>query len=206
CACGRTRILFYLERDLHLPFLEPIHQQICRLCPDIETAFYAVPYSLPQNGLPGWGLDEQQLLRLGSTVRLVNAVEQFNPDITVFADACTNVYNWYNCGKRVFVGHGIISKGGFYTTNLLVRRDNLADLICVPGPWHKEILEQNVFTPIEVTGFIKSDRLFGSDACTREAFCQQYGIPQAATILLYAPTFNDELSAIPCLGPQIVQV
>jgi hypothetical protein len=197
------RILFYIQRNLHLPFLEPIHEQVIRLCPGVVTAFCAPAYIPPQNGLPGWGLEEHEAQRLSVKTRFVRTVEEFQPDITVFADACTNVYN---CGKRVFVGHGIISKGGFYTDNELVRRENIADLICVPGPWHKQILEKNVFSPIEVTGFIKSDRLFGITACTRETFCRQYAIPADATIILYAPTFNDELSAIPCLGEQIVQV
>lgn len=197
------RILFYIQRNLHLPFLEPVHEQMTRLCPEAETAFCAPPFIAPKNGLPGWGLEEQEIQRLKHKARFVRTVEEFQPDITVFADACTNVFN---CGKRVFVGHGIISKGGFYTESPLVRRENLADLICVPGPWHKRILQKNVFSPIVVTGFIKSDRLFGPSACTRADFCRQYAIPLDATIILYAPTFNDELSAIPCLGEQIAQV
>jgi len=197
------KVLFYMQRDLHLPFLEPIHEQLCRLYPEAETAFCAPSYIPPQNGLPGWGLEQDEVQRLSAKARFVRAVELFQPDITVFADACTNVFN---CGKRVFVGHGIISKGGFYTDNEMVRRENLADLICVPGPWHKEILQKNVFSPIEVTGFIKSDRLFGPAACTRNDFCRQYDIPEDAKIILYAPTFNAELSAIPTLGEQIVQV
>lgn len=197
------RILCYIQRNLQLPFLEPVQEQLARLCPEAETAFCAPPFIAPQNGLPGWGLEEHEVERLKGKARFVRTVEEFQPDITIFADACTNVFN---CGKRVFVGHGIISKGGFYTESPLVRRENLADLICVPGPWHKRILQKNVFSPLVVTGFIKSDRLFGPAACTRADFCRQYAIPVDATIILYAPTFNDELSAIPCLGEQIVQV
>ncbi|NJD38922.1 MAG: hypothetical protein FIA89_11475 [Geobacter sp.] len=197
------RVLFYIQRNLHLPFLKPIQEQICRLRPDYTTAFCAPPFIPPRNGLPGWGLEKEEVQRLSVKARFVRTVEEFQPDITVFADACTDVFN---CGKRVFVGHGIISKGGFYTDNELVRRENLADLICVPGQWHKDILQKNVFSPIEVTGFIKSDRLFGPAACTRQDFCEQYQIPSAATIILYAPTFNAELSAIPCLGEQIALV
>lgn len=198
-----ARVLFYIQRNLHLPFLEPVQEQLVRLRPDVETAFCAPSFIPPKNGLPGWGLEEEEVARLRSRARFVRTVEEFCPDVTVFADACTNVAH---CGKRVFVGHGIISKGGFYTDNELVRRENLADLICVPGPWHKQILEKNVFSPIEVTGFIKSDRLFGAQACTRDAFCRQYSIPPDVTIILYAPTFNAELSAIPCLGEQIAAV
>jgi len=197
------RVLFYILRNLHLPFLEPVQEQLLQLCPDIETAFFAPLFIAPQNGQPGWGLEENEVLRLQQKARFVRTVEEFSPDITVFADACTNIFN---CGKRVFVGHGIISKGGFYTDNPLVRRENLADLICVPGPWHKRILEKNVFSPIVVTGFIKSDRLFGAKASTKEDFCKQYNIPVGAKIILYAPTFNEELSAIPCIGEQIACV
>lgn len=198
-----TKVLFYIQRNLQLPFLEPVQEQLLQLCPTIETAFCAPSFIAPQNGQPGWGLEQEEIRRLQQKARFVRTVEGFAPDITVFADACTNVFN---CGKRVFVGHGIISKGGFYTESPLVRRENLADLICVPGPWHKRILEKNVFSPIVVTGFIKSDRLFGVKSATRSAFCRQYNIPVDAKIILYAPTFNEELSAIPCLGEEIARV
>ncbi len=199
----KKKILFYIQRDLQLPFLEPIHDHLKRRYPALELAFAAPSFILPRDGNPGWGLQSEEVARLSRKSHFVRTVEEFAPDVTVFADACTNVMN---CGKRVFVGHGIISKGGFYTDNPLVRRENLADLICVPGEWHKDILSRNVFSPIAVTGFIKSDRLFGPSACTREAFCHNHAIPPEKRIVLYAPTFNAELSAIPTLGERVVEL
>jgi hypothetical protein len=103
----------------------------------------------------------------------------------------------------VNVGHGMICKGDFYTVSEVARRENLSELICVPGEWHKERLEQIVFSPIEVTGFIKSDRVFGSEAPVREDFLRSLGVNPHNKVIFFAPTYNPELSSIPCVLERI---
>ncbi|RQD64713.1 MAG: hypothetical protein D5R98_03870 [Desulfonatronovibrio sp. MSAO_Bac4] len=78
--------------------------------------------------------------------------------------------------------------------------------MCVPGPWHKRRLEDNVFIPIEVTGYIKSDMLFGPDAVNKSKFCMDMNIDPEKKIILFAPTFNEELSAIPVIKDKVSEL
>ena len=117
---------------------------------------------------PGCGLETEQIRRLRKKSLYVGLPEEFAPDITVVADAC--FYPVRNCGKIIDVGHGMISKGYFYKDSPIVRRENLADVICVPGQWHKRILEKNVFVPIRVSGFLKTDTLYHFSEIKRKEF------------------------------------
>ncbi|HDQ39936.1 MAG TPA: glycosyltransferase [Desulfonatronum sp.] len=200
-----SRILFFVERNLHLPFLEPIHDYFQQHIPGFQLAFASPAYMESTKDAPGRGLDERAIHRLSAKADYITNIRAFNPDITVVADIGA-AYILRDCGRIVNVGHGMISKGCFYTHRPIVRRENMADLICVPGSWHKEILAKNVFCPIEVTGFIKSDGLFGPTASTREQFYRDMTIPNDARILLFAPTYNEELSAIPHVQEQIAEL
>jgi choline kinase len=195
-----ARILFYIERNLHVPFLEPVFDAFTRL-EGYELAWCTVPYIEPAEGRTGVGLDAAEICRLGQKGTFIGDIAAYAPDVTICADACTHL-KW--CGKLVFVGHGMISKGGFYTESPMVRRENRADLICVPGTLHREILQRNVFTPIAVTGFVKADTLYGSNAARiRDDFRCRHDLPAGKRVILFAPTFNEELSAIPCVGERI---
>ena len=153
-------------------------------------------------GNVGIGLEQKEINRLKEKGEFYNDPENFNADITVVADVS---FSLKNCGKIVNVGHGIISKGGFYRDAPIVRRENLADLTCVPGKWHKEILEKNVFTPI-CNRIYKSDKMFGANALKRSDFCKQYKIDENKKIILFAPTFNKELSSIPVIQEKIMRL
>lgn len=197
------RVLFYIERNLHLPFLEPIHDYLADHF-SVEMAFCSPSFQPAEHGLTGYGLKKDTIKRLKQKSKFYAKPSEFTPDITVIADTC--FYPIRGCGKIVNVGHGLISKGWFYTDSPAVRRENCADLICVPGEWHKQILQKNVYSQIQTTGFIKSDDLFNCDAYERESFYQHYHIPRNKKIVLFAPTFNSELSAIPCVKERIVEL
>ena len=199
----KHKILFYAERNLHLPFLEPIHDYLAERY-DVDLAFSAPPYKISQGGNTGCGLCRDDILRLQSKSCFVDNPATFQADIGVVADAC--FYPVRHCKKIVNVGHGLICKGWFYTDNPVVRRENRADLICVPGTWHKEILERNVLSTIRVTGFIKTDALVNCTDYDIKKFKEKYHIPEGKKIVLFAPTFNPELSALPCVGERIEEI
>ncbi len=200
---SKPRILFYVMRNLHLPFLEPIHDYIADNYP-VECAFSAPPYLRPQKGMTGCGLPPETVNRLKHKSMFYEKTQDYEADIAVVADAC--YYPVRHCKQIVNVGHGMISKGLFFTDSPMVRRENLADLICVPGSWHKDILEKNVFTPISVTGFIKTDQLASCGPSRCSTFRQKYGIDHYKKYILFAPTFNQELSAIPCVRERIAEL
>ncbi|MFO7728630.1 MAG: glycosyltransferase, partial [Desulfonatronovibrio sp.] len=201
----QSRILFFVERNLHLPYLEPVHDNLKANYPDLILAFSSPPFRASTRQLPGRGLDSSTIRRLSQKSRFISVPEDFAPNATLVADINAATY-LQNCGRIVNVGHGMISKGCFYTSRPIVRRENLADLVCVPGIMHEQILKPNVFIPVETTGFIKSDRLFGPHAVDRNKFCQDHGIDSGKKIILFAPTYNPELSAIPVLQEKIFEL
>ncbi|WP_198145888.1 glycosyltransferase [Desulfonatronovibrio magnus] len=202
---NQTKILFFVERNLHLPYLEPVHDYFQTNYPEINLAFSAPPYRSSTTDLPGCGLDESTIQRLAGKSKFIKDPAGFGPDATLVSDINAAIY-LRGCGRIINVGHGMISKGCFYTHRPIIRRENLADLICVPGPIHKKKLRKNVFIPIETTGFIKSDKLFGLNALNRSQFCQEYNIDPKKNIILFAPTYNPELSAIPVVQEKIFEL
>lgn len=197
------KILFYVERSLHLPFLEPIETYL-RTNGLARTAFSAPEYFAGTATTPGWGLPAAVIDRLRSQAPFFIEPADFSPEATVVADACH--YRIPHIRDVINVGHGMICKGAFYTDTPIIRRENLSRLLLVPGPWHAKRLKPNVFIPIQVTGFIKSDLLFGPDRQERGAFCRTLGIDPDHKIVLFAPTYNPELSAIPSVTEGIRQV
>ena len=129
--------------------------------------------------------------------------QDFKPDVTIIADS---VYPWVkDCGKLVNVGHGVLSKGQYYTDTEMARREELADVICVPGVYHKEIMEKIVSKAVIATGMAKLDGLFGKHES--DIKYQLSGIEKRGKFtVLFAPTFNDELSAIPFVKDKINEV
>ncbi len=202
---GQIRILFFVERNLHLPFLEPLHDYFQAHHPEIDVAFCAPLYRPSTREKPGCGLDPETMARLAGKSKFVSKPEDHAPSAVVIADINAATY-LNNCGQIINVGHGMISKGCFYTSRPIIRRENLADLVCVPGELHKQSLLKNVFVPVEVTGFIKSDKLFGPQAADRKTFLQKHSIDPDKTVILFAPTYNPELSAIPVLQEQILNL
>lgn len=202
---SQTRILFFVERNLHLPYLEPVHDYFQANYPNLNLAFSAPGYRASTRNLPGCGLDVSTIQRLAGKSRFIDTPAEFSPDATLVSDINAAMY-LRGCGRIINVGHGMISKGCFYTFRPIVRRENLADLICVPGPIHKKRLRKNVFIPIETTGFIKSDKLFGPNVLNRNQFCQKYNIDPQKKLILFAPTYNPELSAIPVVRERIFEL
>jgi len=196
----RKKILFYFFKNVHISILLPIYEKMKQLHPNIE---YAFSFLRPVPEMRA-GLNETELNLLKKyNVPIYEIPQDFQPDITFIADS---VYPWVqNCGKLVHVGHGILSKGQYYTDTEIARREEQADLICVPGSYHGNIMQKIISKPVIVTGMAKLDKIF-SHEITRESVCEYYGLPADKKYILFAPTFNEELSAIPFLGKNINEV
>lgn len=196
-------ILFYVERSLHLPFLEPIEEYL-RVGGLARTAFSAPPFFSGKPGIPPWGLVPDEIARLEKKAPFFPEPLNFSPHVTIVADACH--FRIPEIDNIINVGHGMICKGAFYTDADITRRENLSRMLLVPGPWHRSRLSSNVAIPIKVTGFIKSDQLFGAKAQTRAEFLARLGIDPDKRIVLFAPTYNPELSAMHCVAEGIRKV
>lgn len=194
-------VLFYIERNLHLSFLEPVHDYLKKTYPHLNVGFSASAYSPSTRDIPGSGISDDEAKRLDEKSCFYPRPSQVRAKVAVVADTCH--FSIPHIPRVVNVGHGLICKGFYYTTDPVVRRENLSTLICVPGNWHKDRLKENVFVPMVTTGFIKSDLLFKENSVGRHKFCRDFGIDPNNKIILFAPTFNEEFSSIPWIQEDI---
>lgn len=195
------KFLFYFFKNVHIPTLLPIYKKLKELKPNAEIAF---SYLKPRPEIRA-GLNEKELSEIkvfGETIYEVP--QQYQADITFIADA---VYPWVrNCGFLVNVGHGILSKGQYYTNTAMARREEEAGLVCVPGKYHEKVMKNIISTPVVTTGMAKLDKLFDG-SLQKQDIEKELGLPVGHfKYLLFAPTFNDELSAIPFVRERITEV
>ncbi len=199
-TASNTRILFYFFKNVHIPILKPIYEVCKRLYPEAEIGFACMPHAPEMRA--GFLPEELQLIHaIGEKV--YQTPQEFHPDITFIADS---VYPWVQgCGKLVHVGHGVLSKGQYYTNTEIARREQEADLVCVPGFHHAAVMKGVISKPVIATGMAKLDPLF-SGKITRESALDQLCLPSGFRYILFSPTFNDELSAIPFVMDDIHRV
>jgi GT2 family glycosyltransferase/CDP-glycerol glycerophosphotransferase (TagB/SpsB family)/glycosyltransferase involved in cell wall biosynthesis len=194
------KILFYFFKNVHIPILKPIYEKYKELYPNDEIAFGVMQYA-PQ--IRAGFLPEELKMIESLGEKIYSKPQDFKPDLTFIADS---VYPWVQgCGKLVHVGHGILSKGQYYTNTDTARREEQADLVCVPGDYHAKIMKNIISKPVIASGMAKLDKLFAGQV-SKESICEKYGLPIDAKYVLFAPTFNDELSAIPFVMDRIQEV
>lgn len=195
-----VRVLFYFFKNVHLPILLPIYKKLKNLHPEIVCAFGWFPPS-PEIRAGLADSDLEQLKKYNE--QIFQKPGEFRPDVTFIADAVYELVQ--GCGKIVQVGHGVLSKGQYYTDTALARREEKADLVCVPGRFHEEVMRKIIRKPVMATGMAKMDALF-SGQMTRESVLADLNLPADCRYVLFAPTFNDELSAIPFVLERIVEI
>lgn len=199
-SLGRNRVLFYFFKNVHIPVMMPVYKKFKQRYPEADIAFGYMQYA-PQIRA-GFTREELQLLKACGE-KMYDVPQEFKPDITFIADS---VYPWVQgCGKLIHIGHGVLSKGQYYTDTEMARRENQADIVCVPGTYHENIMKKIIARPVFATGMAKLDPLF-SGSLTREGVIEQYGLPGDVRYVLFAPTFNDELSTIPFVEDRIAEV
>ena len=199
------KILFLSLRNLHLPHLLPIYKWMERnLEPGFELFISSPEYAPSEAERAGHGLPGEEVQRLISEGVNWIAWERMlspRPDVIVMADAPFEAVAKLGT-KIVNVNHGLISKGYYYSDNPIVLRENDADLICVPGPFHRDSLKRLVHKPILVSGLVKFDRVFNGEI-VRDEVLRRWGIDPKAKVVLFAPTFNLELSSVPVVTDSV---
>jgi len=187
------KILFYANRSFHLPHLEPIASWMKKNRKEIEVCFSSPVKGLREN-------DVSDLVEKGFLWKEKKEIKKWAPDISILADVIYKKVSWG--GKKVNVNHGLICKGFYYTRSRFAKRDNAADLVCVPGRYHENIMSQILDVPVLATGFVKFDKYVNGEVSQKIARTK-YGIPVEAKVVTFAPTFNWELSAVPVVTHQI---
>ncbi|MBU4569898.1 MAG: CDP-glycerol glycerophosphotransferase family protein [Desulfomicrobium sp.] len=196
---NNNRVMFYFFKNVHIPILLPLYHAL-KSQADVEIGFSFLP---PSPQIRAGLLPNEVRIIEQAGVPIHATPQEFRPDLTFIADS---VYPWVEgCGKLVHVGHGVLSKGQYYTDTPTARREDLADLVCVPGKHHQAIMRRIISKPVVATGMCKLDDLF-SGRVNRASVLKQYGLPADYRYVLFAPTFNDELSAIPFVQDRIGEI
>lgn len=192
------KYLFFISRHYHIPHLRPIWTWI-QNHHNCEVGFFStiIDSNYSTNEASPDGLKKEIIKTLNKhEIPYIKNPYQYSPDITF---TTTNNYQWVEgLGKIVSIGHGTISKGLYFLSNKYSLRENLADLICVPGQIQKSRLEKILTTPIAITGMPKLDQLFHQSITTNLSKLDK-GFHNSNKTLLIAPTFNPELSLVPIL-------
>ena len=100
-----------------------------------------------------------------------------------------------NCGKLIHIGHGILSKGQYYTDTEIAKEKSMQILFVYLRVPCKHI-EKIISKPVIITGMAKLDALYNG-TYQKEILLRQMNLPLDCKYILFAPTFNDELSTIP---------
>lgn len=194
------KVLFYIYKNVHAPMLLPVYDAMKERS-EFEIAF-CTEETLENRAFSRFTPNElDELHKL--PVQFTASPREWSPDVTLVADNVA--YMLEGCGKIVNIGHGLLSKGQYFTDSSYTARENLEDLLCVPGSYHKQQLEASgkVFIPIVATGYPKLDVLFRSDTLGRDDLMRQAGLDPQKKVVLYAPTFNIALSSMPILWMRV---
>lgn len=200
-APPRLRVLFYAEYSHHLPILLPVYQAL-RQQADLDLAV-AAPLRTARSGPSAAGLEPQQIQRLSRQVRFIEHIGAFQPHVTVTADTGSPPPNG---GQNVIISSGLLSDDPNMSLPGIVHQNPKVALICVSGEYHWEKLAGRVPVPIQITGCILSDRLFGRVAVTLDDFCRACGISTRQQMVLYAPAWHPEWSSMAELGLSIADI
>jgi hypothetical protein len=178
-----------------LPFAHALHHT-----GQWELAWMGTPYdSTRKVGLPEESLS--RFRRIG--IQQVESPRAYAPDVTFTFEA---VEASLDCGG-IFVRlpSGVSSSGHRYGGRQESVVDNLADLMLLPGPWHEDRIRQagHVFTSLETVGLPSLDPLTANWLPGRDVFCQQLRIDPARSVILFAPGYKPETSALPILWSRI---
>jgi CDP-glycerol glycerophosphotransferase (TagB/SpsB family) len=197
------KFLFFIEREFHISLFENIINYIAQNNLG-EIGLLTLPYRESQDGNPSIGCRKDFLTSfISHKFSFIANPYKYHPDITFIADSSYEKVE--GLGKIINIGHGTISKGSFYTSGNLSFRENCADLLAVPGIIHKEKLEKKVTIPIEVVGISKLDNLF-DNSLIKESLLQKMNLNPDNKTVLFAPTYNSELSILTYLDVDLREI
>lgn len=196
---SRPRVVFFALRELDLPVLLPVLREVAR-CDRFEIGVISPPYVASGGGRVQEGLSSHTLEALQRDGIVWWGHHNGQPAAcVVVADACyERIDGW---GPVVCVGHGTISKGLYFTERSLARRENFARVLCVPGPRYVASFGRQLFTRVVATSFSKMDDLAAPREATRRAVLARLQLDPDKRTLLFAPTYNPELTSLHILSP-----
>lgn len=193
-AAALPRIVFFALRDLHMDVLRPVLRAVAALG-RYDLGVVAPPFVESGQGRVQEGLSAATRARLDAEgMPFWGHSRDGEYACVVVADACYDrVDGW---GPVVCVGHGTISKGLYFSNVPYTRRENFARVLCVPGPAYVKAFGRQLFTRVVATGFSKMDALAQPPSSHRSDVLTSLGLDPAKRTVLFAPTYNPELTSL----------
>ena len=193
-AVSSPRIVFFALRDLHADVLLPVLREVTALG-RYDVGLIAPPFVESGEGRVQEGLSTGTRGRLDAEgIAFWGHSRAGDYACVVVADACYDrVDGW---GPVVCVGHGTISKGLYFSDSPCTRRENFACVLCVPGPGYVTSFGRQLFTRVVATGFSKMDELANPSASHRNDVLTALDLDPSKRTVLFAPTYNRELTAL----------
>ena len=186
---NRLTIQFYIYKNVHWPMFKQLYHYIKKQDNVKEIVFCIPNIESITNNINYTDLDNIYQL----SEKIVQNPIEANADITFIADTVAGKVR--DCGYIVNIGHGTISKGYYFTESIWTERENWVDLLCVPGGYAKKQFDKILKTKVIATGMPKLDPVF-SNEYTKEKLCDSLNFDIDKKIVLYAPTFNKDLSSV----------
>jgi len=182
-------VQFYVFRNVHWPMFEELFHYLGTR-PEVGQRVICMPSLTRLRNGQSHALAEK-LLALD--VPIATRPNARPVDVTFIADTVGGLVR--DCGAIVNVGHGTISKGYYFTKGIWTERENWVDLLCVPGEYAASCFAPILRTRVVATGMPKLDPVFAGRH-SRAALCERYGVAPSDRLVLYAPTFNEDLSSV----------
>jgi tetratricopeptide (TPR) repeat protein len=136
--------------------------------------------------------------RVLMTMHLRNLID-FDPDVVVVAEThCAFLRHYLPRAVYVGVRHGLVSKRTTYNGA------RLSDYFCITSEANRQWYLERKATPRKgfwITGYVQMDPLFRNDPMPIP-----FDIPEGRKTVLYAPTWNPELTSAAMLGRKLVEL
>ncbi len=190
----RTKVLFYVGYDSHIPHFSPLYSALKN-----DPRFRASMMRSAEYNYPVAHFLQFAAARLGLRDDVF-----FNPDVTFIADPTHRPIPHPEI--LININHGVGSKGASYVANpkYLSLLEEL-DFIFSPSEYFSSRIRGYLKRPkVITTGMPKLDRMFRGEY-DREKELKRLGL-NASKVILFAPTYNLELSAITVLHDSVLKL
>jgi hypothetical protein len=190
----KKKILFYVGFDSHIPHMMPLYERTKRMNEYRTSMMRSGEYNYPLNHLVNF---------LAARAGLREDVF-YGPNVTFIADPTHRPKT--DPGILININHGVGSKGATYVENpKFMSKINSLNYIFSPSDHFSEKLRNFVSGPqVITTGMPKLDRMFNREF-DRNGIMKRLGL-SGSKIILFAPTYNPELSAIEVLGDSVLKL
>lgn len=175
---------------------EAIHHEIRRRFPELPVYWGVVDRSVvvPEGGTPVVMMSQEWHEAIATSRFLVNNVGSIMQGYKRRPDQ-VDVQTWHGTPLKI-VGHSLLNQQGKDDSEL-IREGAQWDLLVSQSPYYSDVVAREFCTRAEVieSGYPRNDEVVRADAGRIAALRSMLGIPEGDKVVLYAPTWRDNLKS-----------